>query len=316
MTLRGGSPVAADAPSYVDEPDSQLKKMVPGLSGIKFEAEEKIDDKGAAEVAQENTALILSKTGAVVAGLLKKMPDLIAREDVKQPAGPQAMSAGLSGNRNSAAISTHGLNGFSAPKYEIHSFTYRIVHGRSASGDDVLEESRTDTHDRQIDSLAQKPLSIGFATVWLFFLPSNLHDSNFRYLGQQRIDGRKTYVLAFAQIRSQAGQNAMMIQSSYGPCSSPLEGVAWIDQSTFEIVRVQTDFLSPLPGIGINRIRAVLSYGGFAIHGLGLRLWLPKGVETSWQTIYGDEAETHLYSGYRLFTSTARILPAPNSAPQ
>jgi hypothetical protein len=98
----------------------------------------------------------------------------------------------------------------------------------------------------------------GFATVWLFFFPGNRHESHFRYLGQQKIGSRETYVLAFAQIPESVGKGAV-IESSYGQCSTPLQGVAWIDQSTFQIVHMQTDLLSPLPGVQLNQLRSILT---------------------------------------------------------
>jgi hypothetical protein len=172
-------------------------------------------------------------------------------------------------------------------------------------------EFRTDARGQRISyspASPNRPLGVGFATMWLIFIPDKLHESRFRYLGQQSIDRHKTYLLAFAQIPEKVGMRAVIDDSS-GQCSTPLQGVAWIDQSTFQIVRVLTDLLSPLPLIQLYQLRSVLTYDSVKIPGLKLSLWLPRKVETTWQTAAQAGEETHRYSHYRLFKSTVRILP-------
>lgn len=290
-----GTFTMAETPSYVDQPIEQLKKMVLDLSRIKLEAAHDAGDAGAATPSQDDTEFILSKTGAVIADLLHRMPNLIATEEVRQP------------------IVIRNFKGS-----DTRIFNYRIVHKQKPSGGDALEEFRTDARDQPIDYSAHnasRPLGVGFATMWLFFFPGNLHESHFRYLGKQSIGGRESYVLAFAQIPKNVGLGAV-IESSSGQCSTPLQGVAWIDQSTFQIVRMQTDLLSPLPDIQLNQLRSILTYGSVKIAGLKLLLWLPSDVETTWQTAFHVGKESHRYSHYRLFHSTMRILPGFESSPK
>jgi len=89
--------------------------------------------------------------------------------------------------------------------------------------------------------------------------------------------------------------------------------VAWIDQSTFQIVRVLTDLLTPLPSIQLNQLRSIAEYGAVKIRPLDLTLWLPNDVQIQWQTAHGAGREIHQYSHYRLFHSTAKIFPVGES---
>ena len=291
-----GTFTTEESPSYIDQPIDQLKKIVPHLSPIKLEAGLHGSDPGAATPSQDNTEFILSKTAAVVADLLHRMPNLIATEEVvRQPIFHRTV-----------------------PQYDTRFYSYRIVHKQKPSGGDAIDEFRTDARDQPIDSSANnasRPLGIGFATMWLFFLPGNLHESRFSYLGQQSIDHRQTYLLAFAQIPQNAGLG-VAIEFGSGQCSTPLQGVAWIDQSTFQIVRMQTDLLSPLPDIQLNQLRSILTYGSVKIASLKLLLWLPSDVETSWQTAYHSGKESHRYSHYRLFQATMKILPGFEAPPK
>src|ERR1035438_6048748 len=198
------APTAERALSYVDDSLKQLQGMVPGLHGIKYEAGQKARPGTCAVPAQEKTTFILSHTGKVIAEMLHRMPNLLAKEEVKQSGDdPSENNWSVPQFRNSAiesmrrgVMSTQPLK---QPDTQNRTriYSYRIVRSQNPSGEDTLLEFRTDRHDRSIhDSAdnAQSPFSVGFALTWLFFSPRNLHESRFRYLGEQRIGNRETYV--------------------------------------------------------------------------------------------------------------------------
>jgi hypothetical protein len=312
-TAATGTQPGPQVPSYVDEPIEQLKKMVPGLSGIKIEGVRNASAGTPTAPVQDKTTFILNRTSAVIAGLFHRMPNLIAKEEVKEPTDtemkndlPRRGGGGWIASTQQRIPITH---------FKTSVYTYRIVHKQTPADGDTVDEFRTDAHDQPIDDSAhnaQRPVSVGFANTWLFFFPGNLQQSRFRYLGVQKIGNRETYVLAFAQNPVHLGVR-VVLGSRYGPCSTSIQGVAWIDQSTFQIVRTQTDLLTPLPGIQVNQLRSNLEYGAVRIRALDLTLWLPAKVDIQWQTESRAGEETHLYSHYKLFQSTARILPADES---
>lgn len=309
-----GPQTGPQVPSYVDQPNEQLKRMVPGLSGIKIDSVRNARAGTPAPPAQDQATSILDRTSAVIADIFHRMPNLIAKEDVKQ-ATDTVMTNDLPYEPSRALWAGSVQQGIPITHFITRIYTYRIVHKQTPAGSDAIDEFRTDAHDQPIDGSAhnaQRPFSVGFATTWLFFLPGNLQASRFRYVGTQKTGNRETYVLAFAQIPENNGLGAV-IESNSGSCSTPIQGVAWIDQSTFQIVRMQTDLLTPLPSIRLNQLRSIVEYGAVQIRALNLTLWLPTDVEIRWQTTYRAGDETHLYSHYRLFQSTARILPAGES---
>ncbi len=288
--------------AYVDMPIEQLRKMVPLLNPTMTQRTHEVDDTSAPTPSPDSAEFILSKTGAAITELLRTTPNLTANEKVR-----------LTGeNLNSSRFLVNGV--FVTPQakwFDTRDYDYRIVHRQKPSGGDVLVEFRTDARGLPIDNSAKnpyRPMNVGFATVWLVFLPGNLHESRFRYLGEQSIGGRKTYALAFAQNRESTGMQPVINYGS-GQCTAPLQGVAWIDQSSFRIVRIQTDLLYSLPDIQLSQLRSILTYQSVKIAGLHISLSLPRDVEITWKTTFRNAKESHHYSDYKLFQVTMKLLP-------
>jgi hypothetical protein len=310
--------VYAHAKPYLDAPLSELKRAVPALGGLK------------ADPSQENLQSILDRTGEMVQAQVPKLPDLTAREEIRQAQfkvpreGEQDDPGGsisMGGGRNRGLGRTQN---FPAPvtnekdlEEKLHSslvvgpwwkdFDYIILSRQSPEGDPVLEESRTDLNARP--EKAEKTLhAIGFAHLSLLFLPGRMLESTYRLLGQQKMYGHEAYVVAFAELPERvtfAGEIAS------GGITYPLlyQGIAWIDEVTFRIVRLRTDLLAPLPDIQVQWLSSDLQFSEVRIADLALPLWLPHQVELTWRQ--GDDlvGEMHLYTKYRLFHATARMLP-------
>jgi hypothetical protein len=314
----GASPVqsahGATFHAYVDDSVEELKKAVPALHGVKFLEQPKKTDSAAGAPAEDRTSSILDKTSAVTAELLHRIPNLIAKEDVQQTivaSGQRLVS--VQGSRPQYAGES-----LSGPQYRNRVYNYRIVPKGDTSVDEALDEFRTDSHDQPIadpDKDPDSPRSTGFATSWLFFIPGNLKESRFRYLGEEKIGSHETYVVAFAQIPGRTHMNTV-VHTPSGGCATYSQGLAWIDESTYRIVRMQTDLLYPLATLQLDQIRSVLNYGEVKIKKLGMTLWLPSQVETSWVSGQRTEDEIHQYSDYRLFVSTVTILPPDQASPQ
>jgi tetratricopeptide (TPR) repeat protein len=311
-----------DAPvtTYVDEPLEQLKKAVPALRRFKFDADKSADGSTVAGAADDVTASILSQTGGVVAAMLRVMPNLSAREEVRPVSDPTPdVSDGLPQNGRIALSS--GPNSPPSSKDSAASesgkavFSYRIVVRQDPVFGHVLDEYRTDANSQPIADSADSsddPHSVGFGTTWLIFFPGNLNESRFRYLGRQKIGDRETYVLAFAQIPGRTRLRTV-VHVHGDHCSTDVQGVAWIDQSTFRIVRMQTDLLSPLSSIQLNQLRSTVNYSEVTIPQHDLSLWLPNNVEIVWRTVNQAGGERHRYSNYKLFEATSTIFRTDGS---
>lgn len=309
-----------DAQPYMDCTLPQLQRIVPALEGLK-------SDKGLLQLQS-----ILNRTGEVIQAQIPEMPDLIARESVAQVdvTGAKSPGTGALYNARRGFPQVGGLlqqysfqSGTDEKQLEqnLHltlvtetpwkDFDYLIVARRSSDGAQFLEGSRTDLKAPNGKRLKheQKMLhGIGFEYLWLLFFPANAPQSNYRLLGQQKMYGHETYVVGFAQSPARVKLPAEIDLSGV---AYPLlyQGIAWIDETTFSIVRLRTDLLAPLSAIHLERFSSDLRFEKINITGLNLALWLPWQVELIWTQGGQMSGELHVYTKYRLFHATVRILP-------
>jgi hypothetical protein len=285
-------------PSYLNDSFSQLKSEAPLLRVLKFEADP------AAEPSKSDE--ILKQTGVTITAMLPRVPNLIAREElaqatlalpymVQETQVQSAGSTGVGGRRNAGQLyesSSHSaqgdelqkvLNGMlTSGKHAV--FGYRIQSIKDPTYGTVLNEYRTNDQNESVDVMNMSPgnpRGVCFSSSWMMFKPANALESNYRYLWHQRVGKHDTVVLAFAQVPGEVLVPAEI--SMGGPtCSYLMQGVVWIDEAIFQIVRVQTDLLAALPGLHVTELRSEVSFGEVRIAERDLTLWMPSDVSIHW----------------------------------
>lgn len=312
-------------PSYLDDSIPQLRQEVPALRGLKAAA----DPKGAEASPEDETASILSQSGAAVAAMLPRIPNLVANEEISEARLPlpymesdnrrvTSMGRRLSAPAEYSSTSRpvgdtelqEILHNQLDSSHQISRFSYRLQSTSDPTVGWILEEYRTDTSNASVAITSGSPANpngIGFGNSWLLLLPANQLESHFRLLGHQKINQHETIVLAYAQAPERVRLPAE-IQVPSGRCSFFTQGVIWIDESMFQVVRLETDLLTPLPGIELKRLRSELSFSEVRIPERNLMLWLPSQVEISWMMNDLVGGELHRYSKYKLFTATSRMV--------
>jgi hypothetical protein len=310
--------------SYMDDSFSQLKAEAPLLRGLKFEADP------AAE--PEKSREILSKTGETITAMLPRVPNLIAKEELAQaqlklPYVVQetvAQNAASGGARRNAAqlydSTSRGVEGEELQKVldgmlstggKHPVFGYRIQSIVDPTFGSMLNEYRTNAENEAVDVShlsPGNPQGVGFSSSWMMFKPGNVDDAQYRYLGHQKVGKHETVVLAFAQIPGEVQVPAEITMGGASTCSYLMQGVVWIDESMFQIVRVQTDLLVPLVDLNLTKLSSMVSLGEVRIPERNLTLWMPDDVEIRWLSKDQAGAERHRYSDYRLFGATSRIV--------
>jgi hypothetical protein len=314
-------------PSYMDDSFAQLKKEVPALHGMKFEARPATT---AADTEPDESALILAQTGAAITEMLPRVPHLIAKEELSQVAVPlpyvvgEARQAASFGGRRGAAVSQgytsserglegmdlwHAIDSMLTSNTHRAIFAYRIQSTPDPKYGFLFKEYRTNTRNESVDvsNAAGSPHGVGFGNSWLVFHPDNAKDLRYRFLGRQKVGKHETFVVAFAQIPGQVAlPGAITIGNT--TCEYLSQGIVWIDETIFQIVRLQSDLLAPVSELQLTRLRSELTFAEIRIPERNLSLWMPKDVLLSWQMKDQAAAELHRYSDYKLFTATSRII--------
>jgi len=282
----------AKATPYIDLPIPQLTKAVKELNGLKPQEDSSQLDS------------VLQKTGEALNAQLPRVPNLLCREEIAEETKPQISaptSVRISGSPGSPTMQSPTLsNQWSTGDW--HRFDYIIHSNKEEDGSITLEETR------QGNGSAKAPRGTGFAALWTIFAPGNRAESNFRYLGTQKIDGHATQVVAFSQIPDHVRKPAML-DTGAGTIPLLYQGFAWIDAEDFHILRLRTDLRAPLPELNLKRITSTIDFSKVTIQQFPEPLWLPRQVEVLWQTNDLEAGEIHRYSKYQLFHATARIVP-------
>jgi hypothetical protein len=268
---------------YLNDSLFELQKAMPELRGLK--------------AGEKDLPTLLTDVGQEIEKLSLQMPNLISREDVTQTSP---------GSR-----SGHSSN---------QQFNYLILVRRTTTGAE-MSEYRTDLQNRSIGQPGEDPrapTAHGFVLAWAYFHPTVRTESQFRYLGRQKIDGRNAYVVAFTQT---PGLVHAPGEIRVGRESFPMlyQGVAWIDESSFRILRLRTDLLTPQPEAQLQNLTTTVDFAEVRIPHSSLRLWLPRMAVVEWETVprnsvdlsptvaSGRYIERHLYSHYHLYQVEIKI---------
>jgi hypothetical protein len=279
----GGQSYYATAKPLLDYPLHELLRAVPELRGLEPTGN------------QDELAFILDKAGKVTEDLLGSMPNLISREEVTQEK-----------LRGPGSITDHR-------RVE---FDYMILTHQRAENV-TLDEYRAGPDGSPLGEQGLEEgfmLTQGFASMWLHFLPETQPAARFRYLGQQTNGGLRCYVVAFAQKPGSATITGRVTSWGRSVCIL-YQGIAWIDEASFRIVRLRVDMLAPRPDIGLKRQTTELHFGETHLAQTVSPLWLPQEVVVTTNTKSQLFRNVHRYSGYRVFKVETKILPGPPDQP-
>jgi Tfp pilus assembly protein PilF len=81
-----------------------------------------------------------------------------------------------------------------------------------------------------------------------------------------------------------------------------LKGRAWISADSFQIVRLETDLVSPLPQIRLVADRAAIEYGPVHFQSRNLDMWLPQIAEVFYDWRGRRSHRRHSFKNYLLFS--------------
>jgi hypothetical protein len=143
-------------------------------------------------------------------------------------------------------------------------------------------------------------LTAGFASASLVFHPAYQSQSDFRYLGRQKFNGRDNHVVAFAQQPAKARLSGAF-NSGVVSMKTFSQGLAWIDSQTYQITRLRTDLLRPLLEINLEKETTDITYDEVHFRDLPRGFWVPKEVTVAVDWNGKHLRNEHRYSEFKVF---------------
>ncbi len=266
---------------YFEMPLEQLVEYIPELKSIRPAG------------GQQALPMVLEKTGARVDEFFRDIINLAAREHVTQEKLSRKQRVQTSQDlQYNYIIIVHRDE--KPPRFE----EYRT----NAEGESVTQKGATKGY----------AVTTGFALKCIYFSTAHQSESTFLYLGDDRIAQRNSYVVAFAQ-RPGHTTIAESVSGSWGADSVFVQGIAWIDQNNFQIVRLRTDLLAPPVGIGLTRQTTDVSFAEIRLPDIDPPLWLPSVVNV--YAVCDGQAfrNEHRYANYERYRVTVKM-KAPRCA--
>jgi len=274
--------------SFVDQPLTELVRIIPELAGV---------EPGARE---DELAPLLDRAGQTVEGFFRHLPNTISREDIRQEIL----------RRDGKVLNTLE-----------EQFLYLLVL-RPQELPANLRELRTTDIETGTPAVLKKGFmrTSGFAITSLHFHPLYRSCARFRLLGRQRLDGRPTAVIAFAQ-RPETSKIFGRFDVDGKSVPVLIQGLAWVDTSNYQILRMRTDLLRSPPRSRLKRETTEIQFGEVRFKDFPTAMWLPREVTVTVEWKGKVFRNWHRYSDFKVFKvdtldkrkEAARPAPGPKN---
>jgi hypothetical protein len=177
-----------------------------------------------------------------------------------------------------------------------------------------IDEFRMNDKGMRIDEVGLDKgffMTSGFALSIVHFSSMVQWESKFLHLGDQKIGGKDTHVIAFAQLPSEA-RNPVTLRAGGAKVNLFVQGIAWVDKANSQIVQMRTELLAPRPDIGLDEQTTEITFKEVRFSDLASPLWLPREVTINVKFTAGASVEivrnTHAYTNYRRYQVSTKIL--------
>jgi VWFA-related protein len=261
--------------SYLDEPLAQLVERIPELKALQ------------PVPGQQELAVILQKMGRRVDDFIRDVGDLIANENVTQ----EKLNA----------------NGTTKAKERLQD-NYLILHHGYEWGANA--EYRMDDKGNRLGAIGLEKgylVTSGHALSCISFSTVTQAQSEFRYLGEEKIDSRETYVLGFAQQPGVATFTTTMTGTGGPDVDMLTQGILWVDKNSFQIIRMRSDLLTPNNEIRLDQLTTQVSFRPVKLQDVPNALWLPSDVDVYIEIAAQKFRNVHHYTNYRRYRVSVKI---------
>lgn len=189
--------------------------------------------------------------------------------------------------------------GIAAPA-ETRKFDYVAAIEEPQPGFLVVEEYRNSG-----GALAEFPGGVatnGLPALALIFHPDNVLNFEMTCEGLARWNGQPAWQVHFRQRRDKPNTiRSYRLGLDGRSYAVALKGRAWILADSFEIARLETDLIAPVPQIKLVAEHTDIEYGPVEFHNRDVVMWLPQSAEVYYDWRGKRIHRRHSFSNYMLF---------------
>lgn len=192
------------------------------------------------------------------------------------------------------------LDQFGVPiRSETRKYNYVASISEPQPGFLAVDEYRADTlaSAEYPDHIA----STGFAALALVFHPDMRDNFAMDCEGLGDWHGQATWLVHFSQRKDRPSRmHGYKIGNQMFPVD--LKGRAWITADKFQIVRIESDMINPMPEIRLLSEHEVVEYGPIPFASKNTSLWLPKSAEIYFDFRKHRYYRRHSFDHYMLYS--------------
>jgi len=180
-------------------------------------------------------------------------------------------------------------------------FDYLVGMREDSPGRFDVEEFRTAVRggNEFVDGVATH----GLPALLLIIHPHNVENFEFACEGRVRRSSGEAWQLHFRQRKDKPNtirQYRMGLMGQAYPVN--LKGRVWVDASTYQVVRLESQIIAPIPEIKLMVDDTVIEYGPVHFKAKHVSMWLPQIAEV--YSEWGSKRfhQSHTFSNYALFS--------------
>lgn len=199
-----------------------------------------------------------------------------------------------------------------AEKPENRRFAYVVMVSQNRLGTFLLEEFRDGSTDPEL--FPGHIATLGLPAMALIFHPLFAQDFDIRCEGMGQWGGHEMWQLHFSQ-RDDHPVRIRAYNVNRSAFAVYLEGRAWIDPGSFQVVHLETELKKQIPEIQLTKEHMAIDYAPVRFAHLGAEIWLPQSAEQYVERRQRRFYRKHSFSDFKLFNvETAQALQAPRGS--
>ncbi len=193
-----------------------------------------------------------------------------------------------------------GLDSYGIPTHtETRKYNYVAAITEPKPGILSVDEYREDKFD--LNGYPDKIASTGLAVMALIFHPDMRENFEMNCEGLGDRKGQATWLVHFRQ-RNDKPNNMHSYRVGKESHAVNLKGRAWITADKFQIVRIETEMITPMPEIQLLSEHHVVEYGPIPFPKKDTTLWLPKSAEIYFDFRKHRYYRRHSFDHYMLYS--------------